>query len=209
MGREASCRCRWGAEEAEVKALLETDELILRGGIRRTVPFTDIRDLLAAEEALTFRVGGDCIALKLGAETAARWARAITKPPSLASKLGISHAKPVKILGCLEDDALKAALAQTAAAPDGKAELIFLLVQTPEEFQALLSSCASEISSGSPLWVVYPKGKGKPLTETNVRSTLRARDMVDTKVASVSPQLTALRFSRRKAQTSHRYTQQR
>jgi hypothetical protein len=206
MGREASCRCRWGAEEAEVKALLETHELIVRGGIRRRVPFADIRDLSLHEDSLVFRVGPDLVALNLGAQAAARWAKAIAEPPNLASKLGISKGKPVKLLGCVEDDALKEALAQTTSEKDAKAELVLLLARTPEEFEDLVTQCGPEISCGIPLWVVYPKGKGKPLSESHVRATLRARGMVDTKVASVSAELTALRFSYRKAETTSGHT---
>src|SRR3954453_154898 len=147
MGLEASCRCRWGEEEAEVKARLESHELIVRGGIQRNVLFADIRDLSADEHSLTFRVGTDWVALNLGAQAAARWARAIADPPSLASKLGISNGKPVNILGSVEDHELRAALAQSASAPDGKAELTFLVARTTEEFEHLLTRCHREIAS--------------------------------------------------------------
>ena len=45
MGREAVCTCDWAGTVAEVKALLETSELILRGEIRRRVPFHEIKDV--------------------------------------------------------------------------------------------------------------------------------------------------------------------
>jgi hypothetical protein len=45
--------------------------------------------------------------------------------------------------------------------------------------------------------VVYTKGKGAPLGETVVIALLRERGLVDLKVASVSPALTALKFVRR------------
>src|SRR5580698_2593251 len=34
MGREALCTCRCGADAGEVKALLETEEVILRGAVK-------------------------------------------------------------------------------------------------------------------------------------------------------------------------------
>lgn len=38
MGREATCTCDWNGIQAEVKALIEPPELILRGAIRRRIP---------------------------------------------------------------------------------------------------------------------------------------------------------------------------
>jgi hypothetical protein len=47
--------------------------------------------------------------------------------------------------------------------------------------------------------MVYAKGPGHPLNESAIRSFLRGNGMMDTKVASVSSELTALRFSVRKS----------
>jgi len=115
MGREATCRCRWGSEEAEVRALLETQELILRGGMRRSVPLASIRNVSAEADSLRFQVGADRVALKLGAPLAVRWAKAITDPPTLAKKLGISNGKQIRILGSIKDEALQRAFEQAAS----------------------------------------------------------------------------------------------
>jgi hypothetical protein len=77
---------------------------------------------------------------------------------------------------------------------------LFLLVRTTEELEEYLSRSATEMADRATVWVVYPKGRRQGITETHVRETLRARGMVDTKVASVSDELTALRFSRRNAE---------
>ena len=50
------------------------------------------------------------------------------------------------------------------------------------------------LDGGIPIWMVYPKGAGCSLGETAIRTTLRQRGLRDTKVASVSAMLTALRF---------------
>lgn len=199
MGREASCRCRWGTEEADVRVHLETHEMILRGGMRRKVPLSSICDLVADTEGLTFRVDADCVKLNLGGEAAARWARAMLQPPSLASKLGILHGKRVKVLGTIEDEALKKALAQAGPARNSEPEIILILARTPEELDRFYMDCEVERNAGASIWIIYPKGKGKGLSESHIRTTLRARGMVDTKVASVSEALTALHFARRKA----------
>jgi hypothetical protein len=51
----------------------------------------------------------------------------------------------------------------------------------------------------SPLWIVYPKGANSEVKESGVRDLLRSHGFVDTKVASVSARLTALRFVKRKS----------
>ena len=43
MGREARCAVSHDGQEAEAKALLETDELIVRSPFRLTVPRGEIR----------------------------------------------------------------------------------------------------------------------------------------------------------------------
>jgi hypothetical protein len=48
---------------------------------------------------------------------------------------------------------------------------------------------------GVPLWIIYPKGE--KTSESSVRNSLRSRGFIDTKVASVSAKLTALRFLKR------------
>jgi hypothetical protein len=57
-----------------------------------------------------------------------------------------------------------------------------------------------QLLQGIPIWFVYPKGPGHPLNESAIRALLRANGMMDTKVASVSDKLTAIRFNLRKSE---------
>jgi hypothetical protein len=52
MGREAQCRCRWDGGSGDVKAFLETNELILRGSLKRTLPIARLKDVRVAGEDL-------------------------------------------------------------------------------------------------------------------------------------------------------------
>jgi hypothetical protein len=70
MGREATCMCAWNGELAQVKALLETHELILRGALRRRVSFADMKLVRAEAGRLSFCVGIDRVSLALGDVTA-------------------------------------------------------------------------------------------------------------------------------------------
>jgi hypothetical protein len=81
MGREAVCTCDWAGTVAEVKALLETSELILRGEIRRRVPFSEIKGVRVQSDCLCFTVGGERVELVLGAVAAAKWAATIACAP--------------------------------------------------------------------------------------------------------------------------------
>jgi len=51
---------------------------------------------------------------------------------------------------------------------------------------------------GVPIWVVYRKGPGHEINESDVRGTGLAAGVVDVKVASVSPALTGLKFVKRR-----------
>src|ERR1700761_7938560 len=100
MGREATCHCKWGTEEADCKVLLESGELILRLGMRRRVSWNEMSAVKARDSKLQFKVGRDAVELSLGPEVAQRWARVISTPlPSLAHKLGISSGTKVSVVG--------------------------------------------------------------------------------------------------------------
>jgi hypothetical protein len=194
MGREAACICDWGGTKSEVKALLETNEIILRGATRRRIPFSEIKQVKALAGRLRFTVAGEEVHLDLGS-AAEKWAAAITNPPpTLAHKLGITDTTVVRVVGEVCDEALKEALAEAAAIASKNAGLILACVDSPEALHAALRDAKAQLLKGVPIWVVYAKGKGHAINETSVREVLRKNGMIDTKVASVSPKYTALRF---------------
>jgi hypothetical protein len=200
MGREAVCTCDFAGTVAEVKALLETSELILRGDIRKRMPFHELRDVKVRSDSLCFKTGGEAVELVLGASTAAKWAATITSPPvSLTRKLGITDKTVVRVVGAIDDENLKVALADAARIEVRDADLIVACVDTLESLQGALKQARAALAKGVPIWVVYAKGPGHPLNEAAIRSLLRANGLMDTKVASVSPTLTAMRFNLRKS----------
>jgi hypothetical protein len=195
MGREATCHCKWGADEGDCKVLLEGRELILRSGIRRRVSLSAMSSVAACGSNLVFTVGQDRVELCLGVEAAQRWAKAIqTPPPSLAGKLGISRTTRLSVVGNIQCEELKEALAEAAPASEKGVDLVLLCVNSQSELQQYLTA----ETYTSPLWIVYPKGANSEVKESGLRDLLRSRGFVDTKVASVSARLTALRFVKRK-----------
>jgi hypothetical protein len=200
MGREANCVCKWNGISARVKALLEPPELILRGEIRRRMPLTQLRQVRADHGALRFTFGEDDIALNLGASMAEKWAKAIlAPPPSLAKKLGITAESTVWVIGEVDDAALEKAIGEAGVVARKGASIILARVNTKAELTRAFKSAAKETSDGVALWIVYRKGPGHAINESDVRGAGLAAGIVDVKVASVSAQLTALKFVKRKA----------
>jgi hypothetical protein len=201
MGLEGECECDCNGVRSRVKALIEPPDLILRGALRRRIPLSELKQIQADGDVLRFASGNDRFSLAVGNATAERWARALrTPPPDLAKKLGISADTIVRIIGKVDDDALRAALASANAVAEEDAEIIVARVNTPAEVVAALHTAATPLQKRVPIWFIYPKGRGHALTENDVRATALAAGIVDTKVCAVSPTLTGLRFVRRKSE---------
>jgi len=199
MGRQASCSCVCNGTQYNVKALLEPPELILRGELRRRVPFAEIKNIAADGEWLRFKINQEPLALQLGIAMAAKWADALLKPlPTLAKKLGITPESTVRTIGPIDGAVLKAALDEAKVVSKTKGDLILARVDTPSDLKAALAKAAAQLDSGTPIWFIYRKGPGHSLNENQVRATALAAGIVDTKIAAVSPELSALRFIKRR-----------
>ena len=199
MGREATCHCKWGDEEGDCKVLLEPGELILRLGIRRRVPLSSLAGVSTRGGKLVFRVGQDPVELRLGSEVAQRWAKAIATPlPSLASKLGISRTTKLLVLGNIESEELKAAIAEAGAVEGSEANLVLICASSRSELDHSLAQWFKGKTCSGPLWIVHPKGAQSEVKGSALRELLRSRGFIDTKIASVSAKLTAIRFNKSK-----------
>ncbi|HEY1335089.1 MAG TPA: hypothetical protein VGF31_12590 [Myxococcaceae bacterium] len=195
MGREARCSCRWAEGEGEVKALLETEALVLRGALRRSIPRKDISGARVVGDALRLGVGAEELSLALGAKAASSWLAALRAgPPPLAKKLGIGPGTRVRVVGRLDAPELEEAIAGAVRTSGSMADLI--LARVSDERSARRAADALRTARGAALWVVFTKGKDSPFGEAAVRAVLRGGGFTDTKVASVSPTLTAARYQR-------------
>lgn len=194
MGREATCECTVAGVTAKVKALLETEEIILRGNIRMRAPLRALQNVRVESESLHFNLDKDPIQLRLGAVAAKSWARKIASPPStLAGKLGITG-KIVRTIGPAEKP-IYSALESAAQVRGENPDIIIACIDTPESLASTLREAKKQLARSIPIWLVYRKGPGHPINEAIIRTTLRAQGLMDTKVASVSEFLTALRFN--------------
>lgn len=190
MGREALVMATVGGERGEVRALLEPQEVILRGALRRRFPRAAIDDLQVADGALLFRCQGSAVRLELGDVAASAWLRALhTPPPSLRDKLGLKEGVRGVIVGPCDDPELAAAIEGASTASPGEAAMVIARVDTAEDLVR-----ARAISDRLPLWAVYPKGASAAFGDTQVRTLLRAAGWRDTKTCAVSARLSATRY---------------
>jgi hypothetical protein len=204
MAREAECICERSGEAAQVKAILEYRELILRGGMSRRFPFAAMRRVQAHHGQLCFEFKAEQWSLAIGGEMAAKWAGIILTPPaSLAKKMGITGELTVELAGEVDDKALEDALAEAKTVIRHGGELIVARVDAAQELAQVLKAKAQPLENGVPLWVVFPKGRGHEINERtigehDVRELCLAAGLVDHKVTAVSDALTALRFVKRR-----------
>lgn len=196
MGREAIAQAEIGSESGEVRVLLESQELILRGNIRRRFPREALTDVHVDEDALCFQAMGESVRLYLGATVAAAWAKAIATPlPSLKAKLGLAKGGQALCVGTFDDPLLDEAVNDSRAQDIARADMIIARVDGLSDLEAALAIHAA--SPLLPLWAVYPKGSGVTFGDSHIREILRAAGFRDSKSCAVSPRLTATRYGRR------------
>jgi hypothetical protein len=191
VGREAVTRVEWRGEVAEVKALLESREIILRGDIKARLPFASVTGSQIEGDDLVVWCDGERLVLSLGAAEAAKWLKVLTTPPkSLAEKLGLLQAF-ARVSGDWQSDReLVAALVGRIGEP---AQVAVAVVLTPEAFEeAVLLAKRDRL----PTWFVHEKGKAG-VTDTMIRTRLRAEGFIDTKTSAVSDRLTTTRYQMR------------
>jgi hypothetical protein len=187
MGREIRCRVRHDGQEAEAKAQLETDELIVRSPFRLTVPRAGIRSATVAGEALEVVYDGGALTLGLGEREAAKWAADIANPKSLADKLDVKAGQRVLLVGA--DAELVGAGHRV---DEGEADVVFLAAETPEALEQI-ASLRDQIARDGAIWVIRPKGRDD-LTEGMVIAAGRGAAMHDVKIARISATHTGMKF---------------
>src|SRR5256885_7450233 len=123
MGNEARCSVRFGKQQSEGKALLETSEILFRGDFRLTIPFSAIKSAKAVDGELRLQTAEGLAVFCLGA-TAEKWCEKILHPKSRLEKLGVKPGARVSLLGDLDTGFLaeignltKAVSKNQAAAP--------------------------------------------------------------------------------------------
>jgi hypothetical protein len=195
MGLEAKCSCRCRDGSGAVKARLEARELIVRGQIKRSFLIADMKKVRVEGSSLIFQVADEEVALRLGADVAERWAKKIAKPPpSLAQKLGAGPLSRVLVIGALDEAALLDALRDHRTTRKEDARLSLAVVNDAKSLERALK-VHETLPKRAPIWIVYRKGPRAMFGEGLVRKFMRDAGYKDNKVAAVSDDVSAMRYS--------------
>jgi hypothetical protein len=195
MGNEAACKVRFGKQESEGKALLETSEVLFRGDFRLKIPFTNIKSAKTVDGELRLQTADGLASFHLG-EAAEKWLEKILHPKSRIEKLGVKSGAKVSLIGEFDAEFLREVSDLTKSVIRGKtapdSEHIFFAANSKQDFAAL-SKIAKSMSGAAALWIVYPKGQ-KHITENDVLAAGRKSGLKDVKVVGFSATHTALKF---------------
>jgi hypothetical protein len=188
MGREVRCVVRHAGQEADAKALLETDELVVRAPFRLTVARNRISSARVDGDSLEISFGDESVTLVLGEREAARWARDIANPKTLADKLGVKAGQRVRLVAGADRELVGAGRPVSG----GEADVVFVAVESPGHL-ALIDPLQHQIAPDDAIWVIRPKGRDD-LTEAMVIAAGREAGLYDVKIARVSATHTAMKF---------------
>ena len=106
MGKELVCTVRYGGQESEGKALLETSEVLFRGEFRLKIAFREMKSVRAVNGELRIRFPDGRADFVLGAQ-AEKWAHKILHPKTVIEKLGVMKGQTVFSVGIAEAGFLK------------------------------------------------------------------------------------------------------
>lgn len=194
MGQELACSVLADGKSHRGKALLESNEILFRGGLRLKIPFASIRKMEAGEGKLHVRTKESHYVFDLGPK-AEKWRDRIANPKSLLDKLGVKPGDSVSLQGSFPSDFLAELKNHGALVARGKStspSWIFLAADSLADL-AKVKSAASALKNSAALWIIYPKSL-KTITEHDVRGAGLRAGLTDVKVASFSPTHTALKF---------------
>ncbi|MGL4321798.1 MAG: hypothetical protein ACRCS3_13135 [Paracoccaceae bacterium] len=196
MGREVQAQVRFLGQTGLVRALLESDALILRGEVRLRLPRTGLHGWRADGDDLHLNTPSGPLTLTMGPQEAGKWVQALNKPlPSLPQKLGLADAV-VWPLTPIDDPVLVAALLGANCNTGPQATLGIAIVCSTGDLDTVLATHAAH--PDLPIWVANLKGPKAAMPESDIRTALRAAGMVDTKACAISAALSGTRYQRRR-----------
>src|SRR6267154_6751620 len=100
------CTVSWGKQQSEGKALLETSEILFRGGFRLKIPFSTIKSAKAVDGELRLQTADGLAIFHLGG-AAAKWCDKILHPKSRVEKLGVKPDARISLFGGFDTEFLR------------------------------------------------------------------------------------------------------
>jgi hypothetical protein len=195
VGNEVKCTASLGKQQSEGKALLETSEILFRGGFRLKIPFSTIKSAKAVDGELRLHTAEGLAIFHLGA-AAEKWCVKILHPKSRIEKLGVKPGANVSLVGSFDAEFFAEISELTKSVSKDKVatdtECIFFAADSKEGLGAL-QKISKSMKGSAALWIVYPKGQ-KHITENDVLAAGRKIALKDVKVVGFSATHTALKF---------------
>jgi hypothetical protein len=195
MGNELQCNVRFGMEVSEGKALLETSEVLFRGGFRLKIPFASIKSAKAVNGELRLHTADGLAVFEIG-PAAEKWREKILHPKMRLEKIGLKPGAKVSLVGSFDADFLDELKPLASSVTKDKvatgSETIFLAADSLKTLSAV-TKIAKSLKGATALWIVYPKGQ-KNITENDVITAGRKAGLKDVKVVGFSDTHTALKF---------------
>jgi hypothetical protein len=195
MGQEVKTQLRWDGRIVEGTALLETDHLVFRGGASVNLPFGEMWSVEVDAGWLEIKSARGLMLLELGPK-AEVWREKIKNPKGLVEKLGVDADKKILVLGKLDGGLVKelegtgAKVAKSARGKDF--DIVFVVAGKKPDLEQITKARVLMKADGA-IWIVYPKGR-EDLTERDVLTGGRTRELTDNKQVKVDEALTAVRF---------------
>jgi len=191
MGNEVLTRVEIGDESAQAKALLETEELIVRGAIKAKIPFNEMKDVRAGDGMLSLRWKGRDVHVHVGRD-AAKWEDKIRNPRSVLDKLGVKSGQRVSVIGKVDGsftEMLEGRGVEVSRRPRPERDVIFFGADRREDL-ARLEEFRHALKPAGAIWVLRPKGN-PAISESDVMAAGKAAGLVDVKVVRFSATHTA------------------
>jgi hypothetical protein len=197
MGSEAVSRVSYKGRASEGKALMETAEIIFRGGdFRLRIPFEQIASLNVSDGELHVGYDGGIAVFELGRD-AEKWAEKIRNPRGLLDKLGVKPGMKIAVLGVEDLEFLSQLRVRIGEPASGEAvseaDFVFYEADRVEDLTRL-SVLREAIKPAGGVWVVSPKGKAAQIKDVDVMAAAREAGLVDNKVVGFSATHTALKL---------------
>jgi hypothetical protein len=203
MGYETKCRVRVtdssGVREADATVLLETDDLVVRGEARVTIPRRAIQDVTTRGDELTVVSPRVTVVMTLGAGAVAKWAKKVQEPPKrLIDKLDVKPTAKAWLFA-IDDESLIAQVTERAAQTTrgtsaSVCDVVFVGVENDKQLDRIDRAAKSMKDDGA-IWVVHPKGTAG-VADTTIFARAKSLGLTYTKVARVSDTHTAEKLVR-------------
>lgn len=191
MGLEASCLIRRDGNEWVGKAHCGDGEISVAGDLGFRWKWSELDQVESTAEGLLITRRGEMVELVLGTD-AAKWAHAIKNQKSRLDKLGLKPGHAYQAWGDF-DVAFPIEIEERAgAAGTEPLDVVFVRLNEANDLDQLLRA-RSTIKKNGMIWAVWPKGR-KEFREDDIRIFALENGLVDVKVASFSPILSALKL---------------